>query len=69
MELPEGTPTDVALTEVLMASGLLDEQLNLSVDIQRLLVGKVIACSMYRARGDIFNPSMRVNIIVTDQLT
>ena len=41
--LPEWAPANVALTEVLMAGGLFNQQLNLVFNIQRLLVWEVIA--------------------------
>ena len=44
---PEWTPSNVALTEVLMTSGLLYQQLHLLVDWQSLLVREVITYIEY----------------------
>lgn len=41
--LPEGTPANVALAQVLMTGGLLYQELNLLVYRQRALVREVIA--------------------------
>lgn len=38
LRLPERTPANVALAEVFMGCGLLDEQLNLRWDIQSVVV-------------------------------
>lgn len=43
MVLPEGAPSNVALTEVLVAGGLLYQQLDLTIYIQGLLMSEVIA--------------------------
>ncbi len=46
MRLPEGTPPNVALTKVLVACGLLNEQLHLHVNIQSALILEVVAWNM-----------------------
>ena len=43
LALPKWAPAYVTLTEILMAGGLFDEQLYLSVNIDHLLVWKIIA--------------------------
>ena len=40
---PEGTPADVALAEVLVACGLVDQQLHLLTDLQTLISVEVPA--------------------------
>lgn len=41
LPLPEGTPANVALAEVLMGCCLFDEQLNLRGNIQGVVMGEV----------------------------
>lgn len=46
MVLPEGAPSNVALTEVLVTGGLLYQQLDLTINIKGLLMSEVIASQL-----------------------
>ena len=46
--LPEGTPSDVTLTQVFCRRGLLDEALNLQRDVQHLVLLEVTASQLAR---------------------